>query len=105
MPAERVKILSTGGMLDAARRTTGGTVLVATEIGMLHQLRQASPSVDFQPVNAQASCRYMKMITPEKLLRCLRERRDEVLVDPETAAAARTAVQRMIEIGQPGGAE
>ncbi|GAA1676189.1 quinolinate synthase NadA [Fodinicola feengrottensis] len=105
VPAERVKILSTGGMLDAARRTTGGTVLVATEIGMLHQLRQASPSVDFQPVNAQASCRYMKMITPEKLLRCLRERRDEVLVDPETAAAARTAVQRMIEIGQPGGAE
>jgi quinolinate synthase len=105
VPADRVKILSTGGMLDEARRTRGGSVLVATEIGMLHQLRQASPTVDFQPVNAQASCRYMKMITPEKLLRCLRERRDEVIVDAETAAAARNAVQRMIEIGQPGGAE
>jgi len=39
------------------------------------------------------------------LLRCLREGVDEVDVDPEIAARARGAVQRMIEIGQPGGGE
>ncbi|HKN97412.1 MAG TPA: quinolinate synthase NadA [Pseudonocardiaceae bacterium] len=105
VPADRVRILSTGGMLDEARRTTAGSVLVATEIGMLHQLRRAAPDVDFQPVNDRASCHYMKMITPAALLRCLRDGADEVHVDADVAARARGAVQRMIEIGRPGGAE
>jgi quinolinate synthase len=105
VPADRVRILSTGGMLDAARTTSSRSVLVATEVGMLHQLRRAAPQVDFRPVNDRASCHYMKMITPEKLLRALREKRDEVHVDAELAARARAAVQRMIEIGQPGGGE
>jgi quinolinate synthase len=105
VPADRVKILSTGGMLDQARRTGARTVLVATEIGMLHQLRKAAPGVDFRAVNDRASCRYMKMITPAALLRCLRDGMDEVLVDRDIADRARGAVQRMIEIGRTGGAE
>jgi quinolinate synthase len=105
VPADRVKILSTGGMLDAARASHAREVLVATEVGMLHQLRRAAPEVDFRAVNDRASCRYMKMITPDKLLRALREGRDEVRVDPELAARGRAAVQRMIEIGRPGGGE
>jgi quinolinate synthase len=105
VPAERVKILSTGGMLDAARVTTSKSVLVATEIGMLHQLRLAAPEVDFRAVNDRASCRYMKMITPEKLLRSLRDGVDEVHVAPEIAARARSAVERMIAVGTPGGGE
>ncbi|KZS60133.1 MAG: quinolinate synthase NadA [Mycobacterium pseudokansasii] len=104
-PQERVKILSTGGMLDAARRTRARKVLVATEVGMLHQLRRAAPDVNFQAVNDRASCKYMKMITPAALLRCLVEGADEVHVDPDVAAAGRRSVQRMIEIGQPGGGE
>jgi quinolinate synthase len=105
VPADRVRILSTGGMLDAARASTASSVLVATEVGMLHQLRRAAPEIDFRAVNERASCRYMKMITPDKLLRSLREGTDEVHVDPELAARGRAAVQRMIEIGRPGGGE
>ena len=105
VPAERVKILSTGGMLDAARASRAKEVLVATEVGMLHQLRRAAPEIDFRAVNERASCRYMKMITPEALLRCLRDGTDEVHVDPGLAARGRTAVERMIAIGRPGGAE
>jgi quinolinate synthase len=45
------------------------------------------------------------MITPAALLRCLVEGADEVHVDAETASLARASVQRMIEIGQPGGGE
>ena len=88
-PDDRVKILSTGGMLDAARDTRARQVLVATEIGMLHQLRRAAPEVDFRAVNDRASCKYMKMITPAALLRCLVEGADEVHVDAETAGLAR----------------
>ncbi|CCH34107.1 quinolinate synthase NadA [Actinosynnema sp. NPDC047251] len=105
VPAEKVKILSTGDMITAARATSAKSVLVATEIGMLHQLRRAAPEIDFRAVNDRASCRYMKMITPTALLRCLREGRDEVHVDLATAERARGAVRRMIEIGQPGGGE
>ncbi|WP_083666248.1 quinolinate synthase NadA [Saccharomonospora sp. CUA-673] len=103
--AERVKILSTGDMLTAARETKAESVLVATEVGMLHQLRKAAPDIDFRAVNDRASCRYMKMITPAALLRSLREGADEVHVDPDTAERGRASVQRMIEIGQPGGGE
>jgi quinolinate synthase len=105
LPEERVKILSTGGMLDAARATEARQVLVATEVGMLYQLRNAAPGVDFQAVNDRASCKYMKMITPAALLRCLIEGADEVHVDAQTAVLARRSVQRMIAIGQPGGDE
>ena len=103
VPADRVKILSTGEMVTAAKRGSSRTVLVATEIGMLHQLRRAAPGVDFRAVNERASCRYMKMITPAKLLASLEELRDEVVVDPEIARRARGAVERMIAIGTSGG--
>jgi quinolinate synthase len=105
VPKEQVKILSTGDMVAEARATKASTVLVATEVGMLHQLRRAAPEIDFRAVNERASCRYMKMITPAALLRSLRENKDEVHVDLDIAARARGAVQRMIEIGKPGGAE
>jgi quinolinate synthase len=72
---------------------------------MLHQLRRAAPEVDFRAVNDRASCKYMKMITPAALLRCLVDGADEVDVDPEIARLARASVQRMIEIGMPGGGE
>src|ERR1700757_398846 len=104
-PRQRVKILSTGGLLDAARATQARQVLVATEVGMLYQLRNAAPGVDFQAVNDRASCKYMKMITPAALLRCLIEGTDEDDVDAQTAGLARRSVLRMIEIGKPGGGE
>jgi quinolinate synthase len=101
LPAARTRILSTGGMLDAARDETAARVLVATETGMLHQLRKANPLVLWEPVNAQAECRFMKMTTPEVLLRCLRDGTTEVQVDPLIAARARRAVEAMIAVGTP----
>ncbi|UVT25159.1 quinolinate synthase NadA [Rhodococcus pyridinivorans] len=105
VPDDKVRILSTGGMIDAARETGAKQVLVATEVGMLHQLRKAAPDIDFQAVNDRASCPYMKMITPAALLRCLQEGRDEVHVAADVAERARLSVQRMIAIGNPGSGE
>ena len=102
---DKVKILSTGGMVDAARASGSSEVLVATEIGMIHQLRKAAPEIDFLAVNENASCPYMKMITPAALLRCLTDGADAVHVDPVTAEAARGSVERMIAIGNPGSGE
>ena len=101
VPAERTKILSTSGMVTAAERTTASKVLVATETGMLHQLRKANPLVIFEPINRAAVCKYMKMITAPKLLSSLRTMTDEVHVPPDIAERARRSVERMIEIGTP----
>ena len=105
LPASRTRVLSTGGMLEAARTTTAPAVLVATETGMLHQLRRANPAVRWEPVNPGAVCRYMKMTTPAALLRCLREGVEEVHVAPDVAARARHAVEAMIAVGSPSAAE
>jgi quinolinate synthase len=101
VPAERTHILSTSGMVTAAAATTASRVLVATETGMLHQLSKANPMVLFEPVNRAAVCKYMKMITPDKLVRSLREGTDEVDVPADVAARARASVERMIAIGTP----
>src|SRR6201985_1291002 len=99
LPMSRTQILSTGGMLTAARTTRAPAVLVATETGMLHQLRKANPAVSFEPVNPHATCHYMKMITAESLERCLLSGQAEVHVDPSVAARARHAVEAMITVG------
>jgi quinolinate synthase len=99
LPAGRTRVLSTGGMLEAARATTAPAVLVATETGMLHQLRRANPAVRWEPVNPDAVCRFMKMTTPATLLRCLREGVEAVTVDAGVARRARRAVQAMLAAG------
>ncbi len=101
VPETRTRILSTGGMIDAALETQARKVLVATETGMIHQLEKAAPNTIFEPVNRAAVCKYMKMITPAKLLNCLRTLTDEVTVDRDIADRARTSVEAMIAIGTP----
>ncbi len=102
LPADRTRILSTGGMVEHARTTTAKRVLIATETGILHQLRAVNSTTHFEPVNPDSVCRYMKMTTPASLLRSLRDCVTEITVDPDVAGRAAAAVRRMIEIGQPG---
>lgn len=101
VPEGRTQILSTGGMIDRARETDAKRVLVATETGMLHQLNKAKPDTEFAPVNRAAVCKYMKMITPAKLLRSLQDGTDVVDVPRDIANRARLSVERMIAIGTP----
>jgi quinolinate synthase len=93
-----VRMLSTGGMLKHAADMHGGTAIVATEVGMLHPLRQASPDSEFIAANEAAHCRYMKMITLPKLRDSLRDSVHEVRVPEEIARRARTAIERMVAI-------
>ncbi len=103
IPAERAHVVSTGSMVDYAKGAGDSHVLVATETGIIHQLKAANPRATFEAVNPAAVCRYMKMITPEKLLSCLREteltEKYEVTVDREIGSRALKAVEAMIAIG------
>jgi len=107
--AEGVHMLSTGGMLRFAKdaesqsRAAGSArrreAVVATEIGMLYPLQMAAPDVEFIPANAEASCRFMKMITLPKLRDALRDMQFEVRVPAEIAERARVPIDRMVAIG------
>jgi quinolinate synthase len=98
---EGVHMLSTGGMLRYAQEHagSGGTAIVATETGMLHQLEMAAPDLDFVAANERATCRYMKMITLPKLRDCLRDLSGEVKVPAAIAERARVPIERMVAIG------
>ena len=100
--SEGVHMLSTGGMLEfakaAERDHAGEDVIVATETGMLYPLQLAAPDVHFIPANAEASCRYMKMITLPKLRDALRDMSGEVKVAEDLAARARVPIERMVSI-------
>jgi quinolinate synthase len=96
--AEGVHMLSTGGMLRYAHEHHGGTAIVATETGMLHPLREASPDTEFIAANEAAHCRFMKMITLPKLRDALRDGVHEVKVPPLIADRARVAIERMVAI-------
>jgi quinolinate synthase len=96
---EGVHMLSTGGMLGYARAAApGATAIVATEIGMLHPLREARPDVDFVAANEAASCRFMKMITLPKLRDALRAMAPQVRVPEDVAERARLPIERMVAI-------
>src|SRR5581483_1521706 len=73
--------------------------ILATEEGILHRLRREAPGKRFEPVRDGAVCRFMKMITLEKLRDALRDGVHEVTVDPEVAARARGAIDRMVALG------
>jgi quinolinate synthase len=96
---EGVHMLSTGGMLDHVKSNPDGAFIVATENGMLHPLRQASPTANLIEANRMAVCKYMKMITLPKLRDSLREMKFEVSVPTEIAERARIPIERMVAIG------
>jgi quinolinate synthase len=97
---EGVHMLSTGGMLDYAKQHAGegGTVVMATEVGMMHQLQMAAPDIDFVAANERASCKFMKMITLSNLRDALRDLQYEVKVPAEIAERAKLPIERMVAI-------
>jgi len=97
------EICSTTGMMAAvARHPEAKTFLIATEWGLLHQLKKRFPDREFIPADGCIGCRlhcpYMKMVDLESILRSLRQDLHEIRVDPETAAGARRALQRMLAV-------
>jgi quinolinate synthase len=97
------EICSTTGMTAAvARHPEAKTFLIATEWGLIHQLRRQYPDKEFIAADGCIGCRlhcpYMKMNTLEGVLRSLQEDVFEIRVDPEVAADARRALERMLAV-------
>ena len=97
--AGRTHIVSTEQMMQRARTSTSSRFVVATETGVLHRLRRENPAKQFHALADSAECRFMKLITLEKLRDSLRDLKYEVSVPAEIAGRARRAIDRMLAIG------
>jgi quinolinate synthase len=95
---DNVFVQSTEGMIRHARTAPAKEFIVATEVGILHRLRKEAPGKTFYPLRTDASCRFMKTITLEKVLRSLREEIYEVKVPEPIARRARVPIDRMMEL-------
>lgn len=93
------EVLSTGGMCRYARESDASTVIVGTELGMIHRLEKENPGKHFVPATEQAICPNMKMITLDQVLWALEELQYQIRVPEPVRSRAEAAVQRMIAVG------
>ncbi|MFD2173078.1 quinolinate synthase NadA [Rhodobacter lacus] len=89
---------STSGIIDYVARHHPREAMLVTECSMASNIADAYPGVEFLgPCNM---CPYMKKISLEKILWTLHSGTEEVMVDPDVAAKARIAVERMITLSR-----
>jgi quinolinate synthase len=98
-------VLSTGGMVRFSLETDAKQVVVGTETGLLHRLRNENPDKEFIPLLERAVCPNMKRINLEKIAWSLEELQYKVEVIGAEAAMAKEAILAMLGDGPIVGRE
>lgn len=93
-----VKVLSTSGMIRNAKESKSNRFIVVTEAGILHPLKKANPQKEFILADENAICKYMKMITLEKVYLSLKELKYEINLSDEIIKKAAIPIRRMLEV-------
>ena len=89
---------STSGMINYVKNNQPKKVMLVTECSMSDNVEADNPKVSFiKPCNL---CPYMKKIDLKKILDCLENETNEIILDDKTIEAARKSVIRMTEIGR-----
>ena len=87
---------STAKMIKWVKDERPAKVLMVTECSMADNVAAEAPGVDFvRPCNL---CPHMKRIQLPKILDSLVHMREEIVIDPLTAARARRSVERMVHL-------
>ena len=94
---------STTSLLRRAASGPASTYIVATEAGILHQMRKAAPERTFIPLPGADGCGcnecpFMRLNSMEKLYLCLRDLRPAIEIAPDLLARARRSLDRMMEL-------
>ena len=94
---------STTALLNYSIKDPSKKFIVATETGILHQMRKSSPEKEFIIVTTDEKCScndcpYMKLNTLEKLYLSLKNEKPEILLPAELIEAARSPIIKMLEL-------
>lgn len=99
LPDDKTHILSTGNMLKQSKASDAKEFIIATEVGIIHQMEKQNPEKRFLAANPEAVCPFMKMITLEKVLDALKEDQHIITVPEEIRKKAKVSIDRMVAIG------
>lgn len=96
---------STKAMLNYIKASSAKQFIVATETGILYEMKKENPGKDFITLHDDKSCAcddcaYMKLNTLEKLYKCLRDEQPEILMSPEMIEAAKRPIVRMLDMSK-----
>jgi quinolinate synthase len=96
---------STSGILNYVQTSDIKKFVVATESGILHQMKKDSPNKEFIIVPSDETCScndcpYMKMITLQKIYDVLKNESNEILLDKEIIEKSLLPVERMLDISR-----
>lgn len=96
---------STKAMLNYIQKSDRKKFIVATETGILYEMRRNNPDKEFVVVPSGescscADCSYMKLNTLEKLYLCLKDEKPEIVMSPELIAQAKKPIVRMLEMSK-----
>lgn len=99
---------STAEMLKFTRKDDSRKYIVATETGILHQMKKESPGKEFLVVPSDKACScndcpYMKLNTLQKLHDCLINEKPEIILTDEVILSAGLPIRRMLEISKASG--
>ena len=100
---------STSSILKYATQSDNKKFIVATEAGILHEMKKQNPDKIFIPAppeDASCACNecfYMKMNTLEKLYLCLKNEVPEITIDEKVRVKAVKSINRMLEISEQYG--
>lgn len=95
---------STSSLLQFTQKDQGNTYIVATESGILHQMKLARPDKNFIAAPPKDStcacndCKYMKLISLNKIYNTLKYEQPEIVMDPLLMKKAEGSIRRMLEI-------
>lgn len=96
---------STTELIRFTREDTAQKYIVATESGILHPMKKASPQKTFIIVPADETCScndcpYMKLNTMDKLYKCLRDGMPEIILEESVIRKAALPINRMLDISR-----
>ncbi len=96
---------STKAMLNFIKASDAKKFIVATETGILYEMKKENPDKEFITLRDNKSCAcddcaYMKLNTLEKLYNCLRDEQPEILMSPKMIEAAKRPIVRMLEMSK-----
>jgi len=97
---------STSALLKYIQTDNAATYIVATEIGIFHQMKKLVPEKKLVPAPPKDSpecdgcfnCKYMKMNTMEKLYLCMKNQSPEILIPEDIRVKALKPIERMLEM-------
>ena len=96
---------STTALLEYTKKEKATRFIVATETGIIHQMKKDSPEKEFIIVPAEETCAcndcpYMKMNTLEKLYKCLKDETPEIILSADIIKRAIIPIQRMLDLSK-----